>query len=344
MVASTLMNGRALRTLVPAWLRAWYHRRRRQRSLRRGNGPGEPVPGGVSFGDLVRNRRDWLRTHLPPASLDLHLDVMTKESQKRLARRLGLEVAVDHVVGRPLAEALAHVERAGLERFVIKPTSSYSGIACHAFVREGARYRDLRSGRWLRMGELGQLLRRERIRDRDDRWLVEELLLPPDGALAPIADYKFYCFGGRVELIVHKRAAPGPKGYHAQLYDRDWHPVNVGLEDRDDPVAEAPLNGARLVATAERAAASLCYPFIRIDLYDSHRGVVLGEFTPGPGRAYGFNAEWNARLVRRWQEATAALEEGLRSGRVTPLGAEPSALAEPPPAPEPSGAGAEPAA
>jgi hypothetical protein len=340
------MNARTLRRWVPDWLRSWYHRRRRQRSLDRGNRGAAPVAGGVSFGDLVRNRREWLRRHLPPASLELHLDIMTKESQKRLARRIGLEVAVDHVVGRPLAEALAHVQHERLDRFVIKPTSSYSGIACHALVREGARYRDLRSGRWLRMGQLGQLLRRERLRDRDDSWLVEELLLPSDGALAPIADYKFYCFGGRVELIVHKRAAPGPKRYHAQLYDRDWLPVNVGLEDRDDPVAEAPLNGARLVATAERAAASLCYPFIRIDLYDSHRGIVLGEFTPGPGRAYGFNAEWNARLVRRWQEAEAMLEEGIRSGRITPLGAEPAAAvaAPPTPAPTPAGAVVEPAA
>ncbi len=206
---------------------------------------------------------------------------------------------------------------------MIKPTSSHSGIGCHALVREGAAYRDVRSGRRLRLDELRRLLRRERIREREDSWLVEELLRPADGSVAPIADYKCYCFGGRVALIVHKRAASGRKKYFAQVYDRDWHPVNVGLEDRDDPVVEAPLNGRRLIETAERAASALCYPFIRIDLYDSHRGIVLGEFTPGPGRAYGFNDEWNVRFVALWHAAASELEEGIRSGRIVPVGADP---------------------
>ena len=86
-------------------------------------------------------------------------------------------------------------------------------------------------------------------------------------------------------------------------------------------VPAAPLSDRRqeLLATAEAAASALCYPFIRIDLYDTSRGVVLGEFTPGPGRRYAFLPDWDVRLSRRWREAAAALEEGIGSGRIRPL-------------------------
>ncbi len=61
---------------------------------------------------------------------------------------------------------------------------------------------------------------------------------------------------------------------------------------------------------------------IRIDLYDTTRGIVLGEFTPGPSRRDVCNAKWDARLTKRWFEAVAEIEAGVRSGRVVPLGLE----------------------
>jgi hypothetical protein len=307
---------RALPPALKAWLRGFRPRRGHQRP------PG--LVASESFGVLVDERKAWLFAHLPESAAAYHYDIFTKTSQKRHARRLGLEVAHDYLTNVRLDEALAYVEDIGLDRFVIKPNSSYSGIACRMLVREDGAFRDLLSGRRLPTSRLRRELREEQIRGRPDEWLVEELLLPPDGSHEVIEDYKFYCFGGVAELITHRRPRPGRKKRDRYRFTRDWELVQVGLDDANDGIARVPANAARLLEVAESAASQLCYPFIRIDLYDTSRGIVLGEFTPGPGQRYGLDPEWNARFVRRWHEAADAIIEGIRSGRITPLGPEPA--------------------
>ena len=274
------------------------------------------------FGTLVDEREAWLHAHLPPDVARYQCDIITKACQKEMAKRLDLPVARPYLTGVHLDDALAYVEERALEQVVVKPNLSRSGIGCKALVARDDGYLDLRSGR---QGSLAahrrDMLRAYEPLGRDDAWLVEELLLPVDGALRAIDDFKLYCFGGRVELIVHKRAVDG--GSDNSIYTRDWRPVNVGMDDRDTLVSQAPLNGQRLVDFAERASGQLFYPFIRVDVYDTSRGIVLGEFTPGPGRRYRLNEEWNAIFVQRWHEAAEALLEGLRSGAIRPLGPPP---------------------
>ena len=299
---------------------AWRALRRRTlgtpRSARRRGDPS-------LFGTLVDEREAWLHAHLPPEVARYQCDIMTKARQKEMATRLALPVARSYLTDACLDEALAAVEDRALEQVVVKPNLSHSGIGCKALVARHGGYLDLQSGRH---GSLAShrrdMLRAYEPLGRDDAWIVEELLLPADGALRTIDDFKLYCFGGRVELIVHKRAVDG--GSDNSIYTRDWRPVNVGMNDRDTLVYQAPLTGQRLVEFAERASGQLFYPFIRVDLYDSSRGIVLGEFTPGPGRRYRLNEEWNAIFVQRWHEAAEALLEGLRSGAITPLGPTPA--------------------
>ena len=299
---------------------AWRALRRRTlgaaRSARRRGDPS-------LFGTLVDEREAWLRAHLPPEVARYQCDIITKARQKEMAVRLGLPVARSYLTGVCLDEALAYVEERALQQVVVKPNWSRSGIGCKALVARDGGYLDLKRGRHGSLdSHRSDMLRAYEPLGRDDAWIVEELLLPADGALRAIDDFKLYCFGGRVELIVHKRAVDG--GSDNVLYTRDWRPVNVGMDDRDTLVYQAPLNGQRLVEFAEQASRQLFYPFIRVDVYDSSRGIVLGEFTPGPGRRYGLNEEWNAIFVQRWHEAAEALLDGLRSGTIRPLGPPPA--------------------
>lgn len=310
---------RALRRAVPPALKAWLRALRPRRGHQRPPG----LVASESFGVLVSERKSWLFANLPESAAAYHYDIFFKTSQKRHARRLGLEVAHDYLTNVSLDEALAYIEDTQLDRFVIKPNLSYSGIACRMLIRENGAFRDLLSGRRLRTSRLRRELRDEQIRGRPDEWIVEELLLPADGSTSVIEDYKFYCFGGVTELITHRRPGRGPKKRYRYRFTRDWEPVEVGFDDRNDGKPRVPANAARLLEVAEGAASQLCYPFIRIDLYDTSRGIVLGEFTPGPGQRYGLNPEWNARFVRRWHEAANEIVEGIRSGRITPLGPEP---------------------
>ena len=275
------------------------------------------------FGTLVDEREAWLHAHLPPEVASYQSDIITKAHQKEMATRLGLPVARTYLTGVPLDEALAFVEAQALDQVVVKPNLAHSSIGCKALVASDGGYLDVKLGRHAALAEHRRhMLRAFEPLGRDDAWIVEELLLPADGGLRAIDDFKLYCFGGRVELVVHKRAVEGG-GSDNSIYTRDWRPVNVGMDDRDTLVYQAPLNGRRLVEFAERVAGQLFYPFIRVDVYDSSRGIVLGELTPGPGRRYRLNEEWNAYFVQRWHEAAEALLEGLRSGAISPLGPPP---------------------
>lgn len=273
-----------------------------------------------TFGDYIDRRHEWLFANLPePSATYLH-DLHAKDKQKALARRLGLPVAEEYVSHVPLVDALEVIASTPVENVVLKPVAAKSGNGVFCIVKENGRYRDLRSGKRFRLEGLRQeaQLSYAKLR-RSDEWLVEELLLPADGSMRIIDEVKAHCFAGHAELIMQKGEVGGGKR-GLRFYDRDWRPVETGRrpESTIDELTP-PANGVALVEAAERAAAQIPVPFMRVDLYDTHRGVVLGEFTPGPGGRHAFNAEWTERLTLSWREAAARLEAGLASGEIQPL-------------------------
>ena len=301
-----------LRTVVKDW------RHQRLLEARANRSSAEP-----EFADLLEARGDWLFTNLPPEAAAYIYDLHAKDSQKRLATRLGLSVAEEYVTHVPLAEALAFMETTYLDHFVLKPNNGKSAAGVFCLVREGAKYRELKSGKLRTPARLVELAGESYGKlGRADDWLVEELLLTPHDASQPADDFKFFCFGDRVEMIFQKGEVMEGKRRRkvVRFYDRDGVPVNTGL--RPEAVSDRltlPSTIGEMVAVAERASGMITTPFMRVDLYDTHRGVVLGEFTPGTGRMYQLNAERKERFTRRWHESARALEAGLLSGEIEPL-------------------------
>ena len=318
-----------LKRIAPAAFRSWYKARAKERKRQRTMAAREAAKNDPSaaktFGYFIDHRNDWLFEKLPHASAEYHYDIHSKDKQKALARRLGLEVAHEYLLNVPLAEVIQYIERNGLEHFVIKPVGSASAVGCRCIVKEGDSYRDLQKSRRYQLEDLRQELRVEYASlGRPDEWMLEELLLPAGGSLTHIEDYKMFCFAGKVELIMHKRLKPGETVQRVRWYTRGWtrvEPIAAGKwTERADSTMAAPASAARLVEVAESAASRLCYPFMRVDLYDTTRGIVFGEFTPGPGAGRrGLNTEWEERLAKRWLEAAKTLEDGLRSGKIKPL-------------------------
>lgn len=311
-----------LRRVLPPALKAWLKGSEASAKSQHARSHASTEATEATFGYLIDNRRDWLFANLPTASAEYHHDMHGKQQQKRLAMRLGLEVAEEYLANVPLARAIHFIEQADLERFVIKPTASRSSVGCRCVIRDGEGFLELLSGRrYQNLRELERDAAREYAKlERADEWVLEELLMPADGSVSLVEDYKVYCFAGVAELILQKKLIPGEKQYRIQWYTRDWTPVDVGkYSDRVDKTLAAPRNAARLVEVAEAASSKTCYPFLRVDLYDTSRGIIFGEFTPGPGPRRGYNAEWEARLARRWFEAANTLEQGLRSGSIKPL-------------------------
>lgn len=141
---------------------------------------------------------------------------------------------------------------------------------------------------------------------RRDRWIVEELLLPPDGAHRPVDDIKLYTFRGAVActLVISKHGER--KRY--RWFDDNWQPIDVGKHsDNIDPAIEPPSSASEITELARRLSERLPLPFVRVDCYDTQRGPVVGELTPLPGSSDRFSSEWDEKLGTMYEDSESAL-------------------------------------
>lgn len=296
-------------------------RRRRARIRARLDEVGQREP---EFADLMKMRKDWLFTHLPRESAEFIYDLHSKDKQKVMAERVGLSVAEEYLSGLSLDEALAHLASGTYDSVVLKPNHGRSGAGVFCLVREGSAFRELKSGKVHDVRQLRRLAEDSYGRmKRSDDWILEELLVSPTDPNETADDVKFYCFGDRAEMVLQKGVLTDERGRRRvwlRFYDRDGTPVDPGLRPKDiSDRLTLPASFEELRTLAERASGHIPTPFMRVDMYDTHRGGVLGEFTPGSGGMYSLNLEWKERFTRRWHETASELERALASGERQPL-------------------------
>jgi len=129
-----------------------------------------------------------------------------------------------------------------------------------------------------------------------------------DGAIAD--DWKFYCFYGRVGLAMQRdlKKSGDPSDWKFKFWDRDWSDLGpVKFVDRLDQDLPPPVAPEAMVAMAERLSVLIRRPFVRVDLFESERGPLLGEFTPAPGPPEVFTADVDEMLGRLWEDAEARI-------------------------------------
>lgn len=107
--------------------------------------------------------------------------------------------------------------------------------------------------------------------------IIEELL--EEGGELPV-DYKFYCFGGRVEMLSQHFGRF--VSHKTRSFDRNYEPheLRYQLEQYDGP-CERPKNFHGMVQLAETLAQD--FDFMRVDLYNISGRILFGEMTPYPG-------------------------------------------------------------
>jgi hypothetical protein len=102
-----------------------------------------------------------------------------------------------------------------------------------------------------------------------DSWIMEELILPKLGNLDSGRDLKFYCFYGRVELVLEIQRNPETR---YAWWDREGRRVDTGK------YSDKLMSGSGLVPgdveTAERVSCEIPAPFMRIDFLRSTNGLV----------------------------------------------------------------------
>lgn len=136
-----------------------------------------------------------------------------------------------------------------------------------------------------------------------DEWLYRQiprgLLVEPyvgEGRLLPV-DYKYYVFGGRVELVqVHLDRA---RRHRWMLFDRDWR--RVSSPTSDNPAQPRQL--ARMIEVAEELGRD--FDFIRVDLYEIGGEPRFGEisFYPGSGLDPFDPPSLDAVIGKHWTRA-----------------------------------------
>lgn len=150
------------------------------------------------------------------------------------------------------------------------------------------------------------------------RVLIEEYLKSQDGGW-PL-DYKFWCFGGHLELI---QVANHARDIHL-FYDTEWNMLDLYYrEGLARPHVPKPMNLDEMMSIASRLSAP--FDFVRVDLYNIDGKIYFGEFTFTPvGGGIKFQLEsWDVKLGEKWKissqnrhvEHSAHLEDKIPRNR-----------------------------
>jgi hypothetical protein len=115
-------------------------------------------------------------------------------------------------------------------------------------------------------------------KDIPPRIIFEELMLDSDGLLP--SDYKFYMFDGECRMIQVNRARFS--AHHEDFYSPTWDKLHVqwGVPNSTE-VHEKPKRLEEMLDVARTLSEGI--DFVRVDLYETSRGVRFGEFCNYPG-------------------------------------------------------------
>lgn len=161
-----------------------------------------------------------------------------------------------------------------------------------------------------------QVLRKDMERDlisgrvSRDEWFTEELIFEDKVSKTPARDIKFYCFYGKVGLILEIVRYPELRYC---WWTTSGQRVSVGKYDeslfKGDGASQAEIE------LAEKISAEIPAPFIRIDFLRSDSGLVFGEFTPKPGNYDEFDIKTDQWLGDYYLDAQGRLTEDLLNGK-----------------------------
>lgn len=203
-----------------------------------------------------------------------------------------------------------------VNNIVLKPLSSHSsfGVFLLKKTREN-HFHNLIDNSEKDFSEI--LLEAKRIMDDKkfpNNWMLEELLEPLEG-VSSVDDWKFYTFYGKCPLILQKhRTEEGKIEY--QWYDQDWNVVtNTGrYRDAINKDLTPPKMAKELYELAINTSKLIPAKFMRIDLFETTKGPVLGEFTPFPGGFSMFYEYYNKLLGEYWLDSESRLHWDYKTG------------------------------
>ena len=141
----------------------------------------------------------------------------------------------------------------------------------------------------------------------EDKWIVEEKV---GSNSYPANDYKFYCFYGKILLVLE--VYRHPRVMHC-WYNSEGDVVDTGkyegklFEGEDFPFG--------ILEEVKIISKSILAPFMRIDYITDGDYCYFNEFTPRPGQYEKFNDIYDNKLGEEFMEAEGRLYKDLLNGK-----------------------------
>ncbi|MGO0575404.1 ATP-grasp fold amidoligase family protein [Ornithinimicrobium panacihumi] len=253
--------------------------------------------------------------HTPGARQHPLLQVPYKLRNYRLAASHG--VPVPRVLG--VWAKTSDIDLDGLpERFVLKSDRGAGSHGVLPLTRVGHdRYRVAGKA-----GELDAAALRAHLDATDQArgpFFAEELLEQVGQAPGTLPDdVKAYAFYGRIGHVLLRRA--GQHGNLATVASRyvDEQGQDLGhdvIPAGTDPGIPLPVSFTEMMDVARHLSRAVALPFIRVDLYDTPDGPVLGELTRTPGGKQLYRADHDRALGEFWADARRRLDVDIQAGR-----------------------------
>jgi hypothetical protein len=194
------------------------------------------------------------------------------------------------------------------DRFVVKSSRGGGGINVFPLERRNGQFYDHIAGALTTAADVTQRFWKKH--QPGAVYFAEEFLVGRDGTTMP-DDIKVFCFYGEPAFIEVRtedwsRKRDGRQRLRTFLPDgTELFNVRALIPYGDD--IETPVDLAGVVEASARLSAAIRRPIERLDFYETDHGIVFGEVTQNPGRPPALVQEWDRRLGRTYEEASARL-------------------------------------
>ena len=106
------------------------------------------------------------------------------------------------------------------------------------------------------------------------RIIIEKYIV--DESKTQLKDYKFYCFNGKVKMILV--CTDRFTDFKETFFDENWNKLNLTEGgNKSEEKIEKPINFNKMKELSEKLSKNI--PFVRVDLYSVKDKIFFGEFT-----------------------------------------------------------------
>lgn len=232
----------------------------------------------------------------------------------RLAASHGIAVPEIHATWTTVDE----IDLSGLpDEFVVKSDGGAGGHGVLPLRRESEdRYRLVSTDKVMSADDVRERLRS--VTSLSGPYFAEELLRPAASDATIPEDVKIFAFYGEIGqvLLRHVHEHGNLRRTNYRFVDSSGTDLGDGVWDRRlDPSIPLPAQLETMVEAARHLSMAVGVPFVRVDLYETDRGVVLGELTRVPGGRPQYSPAHDAFMGELYENARWRLERDIVEGR-----------------------------